>query len=159
MELAQVSEEERKTKFPSLEEIMPEIYAQLIKTETRWKPLQDMQDIRFTIQEGQALDAADPRPPAGPALRWCAPRHGNAQHRASSTKKTALKRARHAGSSRTNSSTRSLTAAIKRVPGHRQTACRHRRCSTARSCSCRRSRKWVAKRQRCHSGSPGNLAK
>jgi pyruvate, orthophosphate dikinase len=53
-ELAQVSEEERKTKFPSLEEIMPEIYAQLIKTETALENhYKDMQDIEFTIQEGK----------------------------------------------------------------------------------------------------------
>ena len=53
-DLAQVSEEERKTKFPSLEEIMPEIYAQLIKTETSLENhYKDMQDIEFTIQEGK----------------------------------------------------------------------------------------------------------
>ena len=53
-ELAQVSEAERAAKFPSLEEIMPEIYAQLIKTETALENhYKDMQDIEFTIQEGK----------------------------------------------------------------------------------------------------------
>ena len=53
-ELAQVAEAERAAKFPSLEEIMPEIYAQLIKTETALENhYKDMQDIEFTIQEGK----------------------------------------------------------------------------------------------------------
>ena len=53
-ELAQVSEADRAAKFPSLEEIMPEIYAQLIKTETSLENhYKDMQDIEFTIQEGK----------------------------------------------------------------------------------------------------------
>ena len=53
-ELAQVSEADRATKYPSLEEIMPEIYAQLIKTETALENhYKDMQDIEFTIQEGK----------------------------------------------------------------------------------------------------------
>ena len=53
-ELAQVSEVDRAAKFPSLEEIMPEIYAQLIKTETALENhYKDMQDIEFTIQEGK----------------------------------------------------------------------------------------------------------
>ncbi len=53
-ELAQVSEAERKAKYPSLEEIMPEIYADLIKTETALENhYKDMQDIEFTIQEGK----------------------------------------------------------------------------------------------------------
>ena len=53
-ELAQVSEADRAAKFPSLEEIMPEIYAQLIKTETALENhYKDMQDIEFTIQEGK----------------------------------------------------------------------------------------------------------
>ena len=53
-ELAQVSEADRAAKYPSLEEIMPEIYAQLIKTETALENhYKDMQDIEFTIQEGK----------------------------------------------------------------------------------------------------------
>ncbi len=53
-ELALVSEEDRRTKFPSLEELMPEIYAQLLKTETALENhYKDMQDIEFTMQEGK----------------------------------------------------------------------------------------------------------
>ena len=53
-ELAQVSEADRAAKFPSLEEIMPPIYAELIKTETALENhYKDMQDIEFTIQEGK----------------------------------------------------------------------------------------------------------
>ncbi len=53
-ELAQVSEEDRRTKFPSMEELMPEIYQQLLKTETALENhYKDMQDIEFTIQEGK----------------------------------------------------------------------------------------------------------
>jgi pyruvate,orthophosphate dikinase len=52
--LAQVSEEERRGKYPSLEELMPEIYRQLLKTETALENhYKDMQDIEFTIQEGK----------------------------------------------------------------------------------------------------------
>ncbi len=53
-ELALVSEADRAGKFPSLEEIMPVIYAELIKTETALENhYKDMQDIEFTIQEGK----------------------------------------------------------------------------------------------------------
>ena len=53
-ELAQVSEADRKAKFPSLEELMPGIYAELLKTETALEQhYKDMQDIEFTIQEGK----------------------------------------------------------------------------------------------------------
>ena len=53
-ELAQVSEADRAAKYPSLEEIMPQIYADLIKTETALENhYKDMQDIEFTIQEGK----------------------------------------------------------------------------------------------------------
>ncbi len=49
-----VSEEERKSKFPSLEEIMPVVYAELDavqqKLENHYK---DMQDLEFTIQDGK----------------------------------------------------------------------------------------------------------
>ncbi|MFO7844329.1 MAG: pyruvate, phosphate dikinase [Bacteroidales bacterium] len=52
--LAGVSEEDRKAKFPSLEEVMPDIYKELDdiqqKLEDHYK---DMQDLEFTIQEGK----------------------------------------------------------------------------------------------------------
>ena len=52
--LAQVSEEERRAKFPSMEERMPEIYQQLLKNETALENhYKDMQDIEFTFQEGK----------------------------------------------------------------------------------------------------------
>ena len=53
-EAANVSEEDRKQKTPSLEEAMPEIYKELFdiqhKLEMHYK---DMQDIEFTIQKGK----------------------------------------------------------------------------------------------------------
>jgi pyruvate,orthophosphate dikinase len=53
-ELAGVTEADRKNKFPSLEETMPEVFKQLmdiqIKLENHNK---DMQDLEFTIQEGK----------------------------------------------------------------------------------------------------------
>ncbi|WP_301103167.1 pyruvate, phosphate dikinase [Propionivibrio sp.] len=53
-ELALVSEADRAAKFPSLEEIMPAIYKELLKTETALENhYKDMQDIEFTIQEGK----------------------------------------------------------------------------------------------------------
>jgi pyruvate,orthophosphate dikinase len=53
-ELAQVGEEERRTKYPSLEELMPELYQQLLKAETLLENhFKDMQDLEFTIQEGR----------------------------------------------------------------------------------------------------------
>ncbi|MCX7678755.1 MAG: pyruvate, phosphate dikinase [Spirochaetes bacterium] len=46
-----ISEEERKTKYPSLEESMPEAYAQLKEIYQKLeKHYRDMQDIEFTIQ-------------------------------------------------------------------------------------------------------------
>ncbi|MEW6525662.1 MAG: pyruvate, phosphate dikinase [Spirochaetota bacterium] len=46
-----VSEEERKQKYPSLEEYMPEAYKQLVDVyKTLEKHYRDMQDIEFTIQ-------------------------------------------------------------------------------------------------------------
>ncbi len=52
--LAEVSEEERAKKFPSLEETMPSLYKELDeiqqKLENHYK---DMQDLEFTIQEGK----------------------------------------------------------------------------------------------------------
>ncbi|MBK7956007.1 MAG: pyruvate, phosphate dikinase [Candidatus Accumulibacter sp.] len=53
-QLALVSEEERSSKFPSLEELMPEIYQQLLQAETKLENhYKDMQDVEFTIQEGR----------------------------------------------------------------------------------------------------------
>jgi pyruvate,orthophosphate dikinase len=53
-QLALVSEAERRAKFPSLEELMPDIYQQLLQAETRLeKHYADMQDVEFTIQEGR----------------------------------------------------------------------------------------------------------
>jgi len=53
-ELAGVSEEERAKNFPSLEEVMPDVYNQLNeiqqKLENHYK---DMQDLEFTIQDGK----------------------------------------------------------------------------------------------------------
>lgn len=53
-ELAGVSEADRKTKFPSLEETMPQVYKELMviqaKLEDHYK---DMQDLEFTIQDGK----------------------------------------------------------------------------------------------------------
>jgi len=52
--LAGVSEEERATKFPSLEELMPEVYKTLDDTQTKLENhYSDMQDIEFTIQDGK----------------------------------------------------------------------------------------------------------
>ena len=53
-ELALVSEEERRKNYPSLEELMPEIYQQLLHAETTLENhFRDMQDMEFTIQEGK----------------------------------------------------------------------------------------------------------
>jgi pyruvate,orthophosphate dikinase len=52
--LAQVSEEERASKFPSLEEKMPEVYQELFDTQNKLENhYRDMQDLEFTIQEGK----------------------------------------------------------------------------------------------------------
>ncbi len=49
-----ISEEERRTKYPSLEETMPEIYKELYEIQDKLeKHARDMQDIEFTIQEGK----------------------------------------------------------------------------------------------------------
>ncbi len=49
-----VSEEERATKYPSLEESMPEMYRQLNETQQKLEDhYSDMQDMEFTIQEGK----------------------------------------------------------------------------------------------------------
>jgi pyruvate,orthophosphate dikinase len=52
--LAGVSEEERKAKFPSLEEAMPAIYKELMITQQKLEDhYSDMQDLEFTIQDGK----------------------------------------------------------------------------------------------------------
>jgi len=52
--LAQVSEEERAEKFPSLEEYMPTVYAELVSFEEMLENhFKEMQDIEFTIQENK----------------------------------------------------------------------------------------------------------
>ncbi len=49
-----ISEEERKTKYPSLEEVMPEVYAELDGIQRHLEQyFTDMQDIEFTIQDGK----------------------------------------------------------------------------------------------------------
>lgn len=53
-ELAMVSEEDRKNNYPSLEEVMPEIYKELFDIQTKLENhYKDMQDMEFTIQEGK----------------------------------------------------------------------------------------------------------
>jgi pyruvate, orthophosphate dikinase len=53
-ELALVSEDERRDKFPSLEELMPALYQELLAAETTLENhFKDMQDLEFTIQEGK----------------------------------------------------------------------------------------------------------
>ena len=53
-ELAQIEEEERIEKYPSLEELMPEIYEELDGyQDTLEKHYSDMQDMEFTIQKGK----------------------------------------------------------------------------------------------------------
>lgn len=52
--LANISEEERASGYPSLEETMPEIYKELFSTQKELeKHYHDMQDLEFTIQEGK----------------------------------------------------------------------------------------------------------
>ena len=49
-----ISEEERKEKYPSLEETMPECAAQLVEIQARLEDhYKDMQDMEFTIQDGK----------------------------------------------------------------------------------------------------------
>ncbi len=53
-QLAKVNEEERVKKYPSLEEVMPDIYAQLNNyQDILEKHYRDMQDMEFTIQDGK----------------------------------------------------------------------------------------------------------
>ena len=52
--LANVSEKDRASKFPSLEEAMPAIYKELLETEQKLEDhYRDMQDLEFTIQDGK----------------------------------------------------------------------------------------------------------
>lgn len=52
--LQNISESERKTKFPSLEEVMPEAYKELFDIQNHLETyFKDMQDIEFTIQDGK----------------------------------------------------------------------------------------------------------
>ena len=49
-----ISEEERASKYPSMEESMPEIYKQLYAIQDKLeKHYKDMQDMEFTVQEGK----------------------------------------------------------------------------------------------------------
>lgn len=49
-----IDEEERKSKYPSLEEVMPDVYKQLVNYKNQLeKYYSDMQDMEFTIQEGK----------------------------------------------------------------------------------------------------------
>jgi pyruvate,orthophosphate dikinase len=53
-ELQNVTEEERASKFPSLEETMPTAYTQLMEIQEKLEGhYKDMQDIEFTIQDGK----------------------------------------------------------------------------------------------------------
>ncbi|MCB9041442.1 MAG: pyruvate, phosphate dikinase [Lewinellaceae bacterium] len=52
--LAGISEEVRRTQYPSLEEAMPEIYKELDELQNRLEDhYADMQDLEFTIEEGK----------------------------------------------------------------------------------------------------------
>ena len=52
--LAQVSEEDRAKNYPSLEELMPDVYKELFNVQKRLEEhYGDMQDLEFTIQEGK----------------------------------------------------------------------------------------------------------
>ena len=52
--LAGVSENDRKSKYPSMEEAMPEIYKDLYSIRTKLENhYKDMQDMEFTVQEGK----------------------------------------------------------------------------------------------------------
>ena len=53
-EMQEISEEERASKYPSMEEAMPEIYAELNAIQEKLeKHYRDMQDMEFTVQEGK----------------------------------------------------------------------------------------------------------
>jgi len=52
--LAGISEEERASKYPSLEEVMPEVYQELFTIQKKLEDhYSDMQDLEFTIQDGK----------------------------------------------------------------------------------------------------------
>lgn len=52
--LQNISEEERREKYPSLEEVMPEVYRELDELQQKLENhYRDMQDLEFTIQEGK----------------------------------------------------------------------------------------------------------
>ena len=52
--LQSISEEVRASKYPSLEEVMPDLYRQLNETQQKLENhYSDMQDLEFTIQEGK----------------------------------------------------------------------------------------------------------
>ena len=56
--------------LPTLEEEMPRAYRELVRIAQRLEQhYRDMQDIEFTIQRGQALDAADAQRQAHRARR------------------------------------------------------------------------------------------
>ena len=53
-QLAEVSEADRASKFPSLEEVMPVVYKELDETQQKLEDhYTDMQDLEFTIQDGK----------------------------------------------------------------------------------------------------------
>ena len=53
-EMAEIEEEDRAANFTSLEELMPEVYEELVQYETRLEHYyRDMQDLEFTVQEGK----------------------------------------------------------------------------------------------------------
>ena len=53
-ELAGVSEADRVSNYPSMEEAMPEIYKELDALQTKLENhYRDMQDMEFTVQEGK----------------------------------------------------------------------------------------------------------
>ncbi|MCD7972013.1 MAG: pyruvate, phosphate dikinase [Candidatus Azobacteroides sp.] len=53
-ELAGIPEEERASRYPSMEEAMPEIYQELDAIQTKLENhYKDMQDMEFTVQEGK----------------------------------------------------------------------------------------------------------
>ncbi|MDL2245597.1 pyruvate, phosphate dikinase [Parabacteroides sp. OttesenSCG-928-J18] len=53
-EMAGIPEEERRTKYPSMEEAMPEIYKELDAIQQKLEDhYRDMQDMEFTVQEGK----------------------------------------------------------------------------------------------------------
>jgi pyruvate,orthophosphate dikinase len=52
--LALVGEDERRARYPSLEELMPGLYQELLRAETTLENhFKDMQDLEFTIQQGK----------------------------------------------------------------------------------------------------------